>query len=429
MTAPAPAERAAWEAEGQKVAAQLHDVAAAVVMGRNPLRAAQVAVGIAREAAATRQVVLADLVGDLDPLYALAGGEDALGLTDCFRDELPLNDIARRALTDDRIFVLPAGTPPVATAEVLTHERWPKLVRGFTEAGALLLLVAAVDAPGVEALVAAAQGVIAVDTPPAAVRRFPVLATVGAPPAPPAPPPRAARGRPSGARRVATVIGMVLLVGALAAAGWLAWRRYGATHRSAPPVAAAAAPPSAAPAAPPPVADTIRLGDPVNASDSANASAFAIEVVAANTVSGANSQIRDGVVSGAFPVPTVSPVMLGGRSVWYKAIVGAWPTRMGADSLLATLRTKGVVRAGAGLVVRVPFALLLADGVSRDSADVLVRQWTARGVGAYALVQDDGRVRVFAGAFATPSEAAPLAASVRDAGAAPVMAIRTGRAY
>ncbi|MBI1808602.1 MAG: hypothetical protein HYR75_01785 [Gemmatimonadetes bacterium] len=139
--------------------------------------------------------------------------------------------------------------------------------------------------------------------------------------------------------------------------------------------------------------------------------------------------IRDGVAAGTLPAPTVSPVVLGGSTVWYKAIVGAWHGRSGADSLLAALRARGTLRSGAGVVVRVPFALLLADGVSRDSADALVRGWVGRGVGAYGLLQDDGRVRVFAGAFETPSQAAPLAASVRDAGTAPVMAIRTGRSY
>lgn len=427
MSERTPVERGAWEAEGRRVAAQLQDVAAVVVLGRNPMHAAQVAVGIALAECSRRQVVLADLVGDLEPLYDLSGGEDATGLTDCFRDELPLNDIARRALSHDGIFVLPAGTPPVAVPAVLAHERWPRLVRGFTEAGALLVLVAPVDVAGVESLVGATRGAVVVDTPPAAVARFTVLATVDAPEAP------VGQAEPATAthrgRRAARLTVLMLAVAAIGAGAWFAWHR-----RSSGPAARAEPKASAPPVVPAPVpvaaaADTIRLGDPVNASDSASAAPFAVEVVAANTVSGANSLIENGQAAEAWPAPTVAPVVLGGSTVWYKAIVGAWRTRAGADSLLAALRARGVVRAGAGAVVRVPFALLLADGVARDSADAVVTAWRARGVGAYGLLQDDGRVRVFAGAFETPSQAAPLAASVRDAGTVPVMAIRTGRTY
>ena len=176
-----PADSVAWQEEGRRAAGALKDVAAAVVLGRNAEQAADVAVGIALALCNHRQVVLADLVGELDPLYELAGGDDALGLTDCLRDELPLNDIARRAMAHATIFVLPAGTPPVATLRTLGHERWPKLVRGFAEAGALLLLVAQLDGDGIDTLVSATQGIVAVDTPPQLIRRFPLVATVDAP--------------------------------------------------------------------------------------------------------------------------------------------------------------------------------------------------------------------------------------------------------
>jgi hypothetical protein len=56
-------------------------------------------------------------------------------------------------------------------------------------------------------------------------------------------------------------------------------------------------------------------------------------------------------------------------------------------------------------------------------------QWEARGIGAYALLQDDGNARLFAGAFETPGQAVLLALSLRDAGAVPVVAVRTGRMF
>ena len=430
-----PADSVAWQEEGRRAAGALKDVAAAVVLGRNAEQAADVAVGIALALCNHRQVVLADLVGELDPLYELAGGDDALGLTDCLRDELPLNDIARRAMAHATIFVLPAGTPPVATLRTLGHERWPKLVRGFAEAGALLLLVAQLDGDGIDTLVSATQGIVAVDTPPQLIRRFPLVATVDAPAGVvdstlPMRRPAAKRRR----RALAALLSVAIGTGALF---WWQSVRHPTAALSASSGAAGRAQgtrgtgPASAPAATvtPTAADTIRLGDPVNAADSARSAFFAVEVVAANTVAGANSVLRDGATAVPLPAPTVAPVALGGGTLWYQAVVGAWRTRIGADSLLAALRLRGVVREGEGRVVRRPYALLLEDGVSRHVANAAVAVWLGRGIGAYALEQDDGRVRVFAGAFETPLQAASLAAWVRDAGTTPVMAIRTGRTY
>ena len=441
MRRTSPADNLAWQDEGRRAAGALEDVAAAVVTGRNSEQAADVAVGIALALCDHRQVVLADLVGELDPLYELAGGDDALGLTDCLRDGLPLNDIARRALAHDTIFVLPAGTPPVATLRTLGHERWPKLVRGFAEAGALLLLVAPLDGDGIDTLVSATQAVVAEDTPPQLIRRFPLVATVDAPAGYVDSTLPVRRAAPKG-RRWAVAALLCLTIGA---GGLLWWRSRprptaalsaagGANEASgaagqAPGTAGTTPASASGPTVAPPHADTIRLGDPVNGADSASSAFFAVEVVAANTVAGANSVLRDGATAAPLPAPTVAPVALGGGTLWYQAVVGAWRTRTGADSLLAALRARGVVREGEGRVVRRPYALLLENGVSREVANAAVAVWLGRGIGAYALEQDDGRVRVFAGAFETPLQAASLAAWVRDAGTTPVMAIRTGRTY
>jgi hypothetical protein len=56
-------------------------------------------------------------------------------------------------------------------------------------------------------------------------------------------------------------------------------------------------------------------------------------------------------------------------------------------------------------------------------------RWSARGVAAYALTQDDGRVRLLAGAFETPDQAAVLAVSLRDAGVPPLVVFRIGRMF
>ena len=423
----AGAQLDSWEDEGRRLAPQLEQNASIVVLGENTQLAAAVAVGIARAESARRHVALGDLVGDSAPLYMLAGGEDAIGLADCLRDGLPLNDIARPAPECASLFVLPAGTPPVATEFVLGHERWAKLVKGFAQAGALLVLVAPLDAPGLDALVAATDGVVAVDTVPARVKRYPVLATVDTPETPV---PIHATASPASVARWS--IAAALLVVLAGGAAWFVWHRQqqsGASSTAASTGArAAAVPASPAPAAQSPI-DTVRLGAVVNPADSAVAARFAVEVVAANTLAGANSVLRNDGELSSFPAPTISPVQLGGGTLWYKAVVGAWRVRGGADSLLAALRASRVVRSDNGLVVRVPYALLLADSVAREMVAHEVDVWRGRGVTAYALLQEDGSARLYAGAFETPAQAAPLAASVRDAGTVPVVAFRTGRMF
>ena len=423
----AGAQLDSWEDEGRRLAPQLEQNASIVVLGENTQLAAAVAVGIARAESARRHVALGDLVGDSAPLYMLAGGEDAIGLADCLRDGLPLNDIARPAPECASLFVLPAGTPPVATEFVLGHERWAKLVKGFAQAGALLVLVAPLDAPGLDALVAATDGVVAVDTVPARVKRYPVLATVDTPETPV---PIHATASPASVARWS--IAAALLVVLAGGAAWFVWHRQqqsGASSTAASTGArAAAVPASPAPAAQSPI-DTVRLGAVVNPADSAVAARFAVEVVAANTLAGANSVLRNDGELSLFPAPTISPVQLGGGTLWYKAVVGAWRVRGGADSLLAALRASRVVRSDNGLVVRVPYALVLADSVAREMVAHEVDVWRGRGVTAYALLQEDGSARLYAGAFETPAQAAPLAESVRDAGTVPVVAFRTGRMF
>ncbi len=420
MTAPAVTNSRFWEDEGRRVAGELGGMAAVVVIGSDPIAAALVARGIAVVASETRRVVLGDLVGDLAPIYEIAGGEDAAGLTDCFREDLPLNDVARPAPNSDSLFVLPGGTPPVAVAEILAHERWPRLVAGFARAEALLLLVAPIDAPGLDSLVASTSGVVVVDTPRAKVSHFPVLATVRAP----APARRAPRHL---IRRPALWMAVIVSASALGAWSWAAHRRAsGAPSNPERARTTAVTPEIVAPPQPVAFADTIRLAEPVNPSDSTLVAPFALELMASNTLTGANSFLASS--GGAFDhsAATVSPVAVGGgTSLWYKVIVGAWREQAGADALLDQLRTREV----RGRVVKVPYALLLAAGVSRTEQELIVRSWQQRGIITYALLQSDGGISLFTGAFETPNQAATLAAVLRTAGVTPVLAIRTGRMF
>jgi hypothetical protein len=267
-----------------------------------------------------------------------------------------------------------------------------------------------------------------VEVPAARARNLTVLATVDAPAPPPVP---KRTNAPRHGRRV--LAAGALLLFALAVAAWLARAKISALMHRPAPKAVTAAPAATAStqlardAAP---ADTVRLTDPVNPADTSATAPFAVEVMAANTLAGANSFLASNGKSSSLTGATISPVTVGGSaSVWYKVVVGAAHVRAGADSLLAALRRERLVRSGEGRVVKVPYALLLNPNVESAEVPARVRSWQERGFNAYGLVQKDGSVRLVAGAFETPAQAAPMASALRAAGTAPVLAFRTGRTY
>jgi hypothetical protein len=126
----------------------------------------------------------------------------------------------------------------------------------------------------------------------------------------------------------------------------------------------------------------------------------------------------------------VAPVILGGSGhPWYRALVGAWPTRDRAASWLAAERTRGLLRAEVGRVVEVPLALQLGAVTTVPAAREMIATWEARGISAYALTQEQGRIRVYAGAFESPAQAVVLAMMLRELGAEPRLAYRIGRSF
>jgi hypothetical protein len=119
----------------------------------------------------------------------------------------------------------------------------------------------------------------------------------------------------------------------------------------------------------------------------------------------------------------------GDGRTWYRALVGAWRDRAEAERFLEALRRDGTVDAESGRVLRAPYALQLAEGVAAAEVPAALARWSDRGVSAYALAQDDGRVRLLAGAFETPGQAAVLAVSLRDAGVPAAVVFRIGRMF
>lgn len=409
------------------VAAHIEARGAVVVAGPESERAAVYAVAIARAAASSgRRVALADLVGDLAPVYALAGGEDAPGITDCFRDGLPLTDVARPVPDHPLLFVLPSG-PGVRTEPSLTDpERWSRLVRGFGEAGGLLLVVAPASSALLRTLGEAGATLLFAGPAAEAPLVLPLEATIGA--SVPAPPRRRGPGDIAPWLVAVSALGAVGL-GGTAAVGVMRQVRRPDGFVVVAPTRLATAP--VAPATGRAATDTVAIVERLGSLDSARVAPFAVELVATNAASDANSLLSDAARNGALPAATLSVVVVRrsaqGTARWHKVMAGAWRDARTADSALARWRRDGLVAEGAGAVVRAPFALLLADSASPERARAVMDVWRAKGVVPYAMVQDDGTSRVFAGAFETVAQGVTMAAMVRTAGGAPIVAYRTGR--
>jgi hypothetical protein len=425
-----------WEDEGRRIGETLDGIAAAVVTARDPEDAAAVALGIASVHARRRRAVVADLAGELSTFARLLGAQEGDGIVDTFRYGASLNHIARRVGPGENLYLLPSGTEPVVDEELYAHDRWRRLVAGFREADALLLLVAPGDAPGIAALTAHTDGAVVAgdDLKPPAIA---VLARARTPGTerrePGARPP--ADAIPSGveAPRRRSRLPLVAAVTTLAAAVVLAfalsprWRDAGspAPQDTVAVAANEAALPrfDSAAASFAPVAPAI-----ANLTDSAFATGWSVELAKFNTPLGALYRVRDELPS-TTPAATFGVVPIGAdATLWYRVLVGATATRAAADSLVATLvRSRAIDDPRAALVVHTPLAFVIRTGLAPDSAIAVAGELRERGVPAYALREADGSTTVYAGAFETAEQAAFFVPALREAGIEPVLAYRTGR--
>jgi hypothetical protein len=424
----------AWEDAGRQIAQILGSYSSLIVTSSDPVAAAHVALGIAAAEASHRRVVIGDLVGDLPALRSLIKDEDPHGIADSFLYGVSLNKIGYEVEGRPNVYVMPSGTEPTIGADIFRSARWKKLGTSYGQMGALLLLVARSDTSGLGELAEQIEGVVLVrdaelPNAPSAL----VLARV------PTPTPtlkiqlhrisaRAADWRKHKWLYPAVGVLVLLLVAALGLALVLA--RVGPTPRVATRKAAAPAP---APTPPPPrpLPETLYVAPPQNVNDSASASAFSVELLVANTAEGANLFVRKN--GAALPSATVSPVSIDPeRSTWYKVTAGAYTRRYQADSLLLALRRSSLLTDSAGSVTRTPLALLVdsvpTQGGIVDAVRAAVQKYTVRGLPVYALMQDGGGARLYAGAFAAADQSAGLIRTLREAGLKPVLVYRTGSA-
>jgi len=423
---------AALEDEGRRIGADVDSLNAVVVVATFPDDAAAVALGIGAVQSTRRRVVVADLAGDTATLTRLVTSDDPHGLSDSFRYGVSLNRVAQPIDEGGNLFVLPSGTEPVVDEEIYRSDRWRRLVAGFREVGALLVLVAPANAPALDALVAFTDGGVGVGRAPVPglvidTARFPrPKARV----ATPAFGTRATTATP-GARRRPLVAAIGVIAAAIAFTLVVRLRTGGpssaaVTDSTATDTTAASPRRSidSAAAAVAPETPPIR-----NPGDSAKAAAFGIEIAKFSTTTGALMRVRDELPKSA-RAATFGLVAIGAdQTLWYRVIAGASEARPAADSALAALRAaKAIDDPASGAVVSVPFAFRLQEGVAPQSVPSVAAGYLARGVPAYALLQDDGTATIYAGAFETADQAALFMTYLRAAGIEPALTYRLGRA-
>jgi len=347
-----------WEAAGHTLGQSLDDYTSLVVVGIDPVTTGHVAIGIGRAQAFKRRVAVGDLFAESPPIQELVHTDDPHGLVDSFLYGVSLTKIAYEVPGAGQLFVMPSGTEPPDYEEILPNPRWHRLTAGFQEVGALLILAAPASAPHLEELVAATGGAVLVGD--AVPRKLPVAAVVAsvrepkgadvaakpeseaAAPTAPAPSP-APQGQASfwtrartriSERRAAAIGGIVLTLALAAVAAWLAYRplaggpaRLGSKPDSAHPAAnvLAATDSAARDSSSDSTASGALLATPrvANPADSAQAAAFGVELMAANTQAGAILKLQqDGK---ALPAATFAPVLIQGAR-WFKVIGGAYTT-------------------------------------------------------------------------------------------------------
>jgi len=444
-----PEQAAAWEAEGRRLAPALDPVAAVVVAGMDVVASAHLALGLAAGQASHRRVAVADLTGRALPLTQLVSDDDPHGLGDTFAFGVSLNRIARQLDQDGRLFVIPAGTEPALAAGMAESDRWRRIADGFRDVGALLLIVAPSNEPGLSDLITRMDGVVGVDetAPTIALPHRIITASLREAPEPPATRAPVMAPRSAGSRILRATI---YALGALAIIAGLVWaaREIGGSGRPYKPLftrtdsasaelgeavvdpvdssisdagsevsaAAADSATSSVDAFLPPVA---------NPEDSVRAASFAVSFASATSPSAATRSFRSRPRSLA--AVTVGEAADSTGRVRYYVITGAGRTQAYADALLARMRSDGLLSASTGEVVHLPYALQVESSVPRDSVRPVLNRFVARGIPAYALLQTNGRAHVYVGAFATPADARHTLVTLQTAAIPAALAVRTGR--
>jgi hypothetical protein len=414
--------------------------AAVVIAGQDVTATGRAALDLAVAEARHRPVIIVDLIGDAPPLRAVVVGDDIHGVSDCFAYGVSFAAATRGTTAGPWVSLIQSGSEPVTDPEMLRSERWDQLIAQARARRGLVIFAARSDTPGLDALSARVNHVI-----PAGLVLSPSAPSLKAAPVRTRPrvPGRATPRRVANApvrhdRRLVVAGAAVAAVLVVGLATWLL--RRGAPTSSAGSGTAAQQTDTLTSTAQLAVADRSIAGAAPSASDiippladpqdSAAASAFSIRIGTYPTYARALGELRQQVKRGAATVsPLPSPALPTGSSApaaSFAVYVGAARTADPLDSAARAWARGGGFAGGA--VTRTPYALRLTDRISIDSARRATIAWRGQGIPAYALNDFGGQAAVYAGAFVSIDQTAPLTASLHAVGLTPSVAYRVGLA-
>jgi cell division septation protein DedD len=454
--------RSSWEDEGERIARDLAERSAVLITGSDPRAAARVALGIARSQARRRRVAVVDAVGELAPIEKLLPAGVAHGLVDMLQHGVSLAKVATPVDRAGNLFLIPSGAAPFGEEELFGSDQWPRLVQSFSDAGALLLVVAPEGAEAVARIAPLFDGVVLVDDA-AAPAGLPAIAHARReePAAHAVKPLARAASRSANPTRAPFWVAIAATVLAVAALAWWAVQSSlgtvpatssitsagavvdsqldrsaandsGAADSGSPRGAAGAGAAGTAvgvaaasdSAAPPASASPESAG--AYAVDSSAIVPYGVALAQYNDVTAALTRIAQESARG-IPASTYAPFYDSNlRRQVFLVIAGAFHDRDDANSLLRSLRRQRVLASEQGHVIDAPFAILIRSGLGAEEARSLLDSYRVKGMPAYSLVQPDGTVNIYAGAFRTIAEAEALREEL-EGGAALRVVQRAGR--
>ena len=403
------------------------------------------------------RVVLADLFLENPVLHEVAGAENLEGMVDVFLYGASISRSAR-PVKGRGFYLIPAGTYTTEDDAIYGHARWPKLVAGFRDADASLLIFAPADAPALRALAPWVSQVVLLGTPRDTSVLSPFLATGAAirglvePPALPSVPPTHAATAPApaagfeppadaglhlppppvrtihGAPRFLNIAFWVIVpLVILAAAVYVL-----ASVRPdlLPSWARAAAPTASAPAVTPP-----RVIAPLPAPHSQGEPlTYSVGVINFRAFDGAQRKLttldgrRDGVLY------FISPEEIQGI-LYYKVLAGALPDSAAARALKDQLVKAKVISPedaadDGALIQPTPYSFALGERATEAAADAATDSFAIRGIPTYGLTipYSDGsrRWQVYAGAYGDSTTAEGMRKLLASANIAPDLVPRIG---
>lgn len=453
-----PSTRSSWEDEGERIARDLAERTAVLIVGSDPRTAARVAIGIGKNQARRRRVAVVDAVGELAPIEKLLPEGVAHGLVDMLQHGVSLAKAATPVDRSGNLFVIPSGATPFDEDELFASDRWPRLVHSFSDAGALLLVIAPEGAAAVARIAPLFDGAVLVGdaTAPAGVPAI-AHARRDEQPAPAVKPPDRSAARGANPPRAPFWVAIAATILAVAALAWWAVQSSLGTSPATSSITSAGAvvdgradrsatndsvvgdsgalpdtaPAGAAGAAQAvdsvaPAASTAPDGAAAYTVDSSATVPYGVALAQYNDVTAALTRIAQESARG-IPASTYAPFYDSNlRRQVFLVIAGAFHDRDDANSLLRSLRRQRVLASGQGHVIDAPFAILVRSGLGADEARSALDTYRVKGMPVYSLVQPDGTVNIYAGAFRSTAEAEALLHEL-EGGAALRVVHRAGR--